>query len=140
MIKIGLRHYVSDIYFSVGVTKQEIRLEMLCEFKNFINLVYYNLKNSSYLPISMEDFRLLPNHEDLGNLVSLEMVNEQTFSIREKLPNNLNGSRFMEFQPKMIDNELKDLETRNLKLIENWQVSGTVSRMPYTGIRVVGKF
>ena len=78
----------------------------------------------------MEDFRRLPNHEDLGNLVSLEMVNEQTFSIREKLPNNLNGSRFMEFQPKMIDNELKDLETRNLKLIENWQVSGTVSRIP----------
>ena len=88
----------------------------------------------------MEDFRLLPNHEDLNNLVSLEMVNEQTFSIREKLPNNLNESRFMEFQPKIIDNELKDLETRNLKLIENWQVSGTVSRMPYTGIRVVGKF
>ena len=87
----------------------------------------------------MEHFRLLPNHEDLSNLVSLEMVNEQTFSIREKLPNNLNGSRFMEFQPKIIDNELKDLETRNLKLIENWQVSGTVSRMPYTGIRVVGK-
>ena len=112
----------------MGVTKQEIRLEMLYEFKNFINLVHYNLTNSSYLPISMEDFRRLPNHEDLGNLVSLEMVNEKTFSIIEKLPNNLNGSR--EFQPKMIDNELKDLETRNLKLIENWQVSGTVSRIP----------
>ena len=85
----------------------------------------------------MEDFRRLPNHEDLGNLVSLEMVNEQTFSIREKLPNNLNGSRFLEFQPKMIDNELKDLETRNLKLIENWQVSGTVSRIPCRINRVI---
>ena len=102
---------------------------MLSEFKTFINLVYYNLTKSSYLPISMEDFRLLPNHEDVSNSVSLEMVNEQTFSIKEKLSNNFNGSRYMEFQPKMIDNELKDLETRNLKLIENWQVSGKVPQM-----------
>ena len=37
--------------------------------------------------------------------------------------------RYTDFPPKVIENELEDLETRNLHLIENWQVSGKVSSL-----------
>ena len=61
---------------------------MLSEFKNFINLFYYNLSISNHCPISREDFLKLPNHEEISNSVSLAWLgsDERRFSIREKLP------------------------------------------------------
>jgi len=108
-----------------NVTKKENRLETLSEFKNFINLFFYNMTNANHWPISREEFLRIPNHEDFSNSVSLKMSgkDEGRFNIREKLPNQESQFRYTDFPPTVIENELEDLETRNLHLIENWQVS-----------------
>lgn len=110
-----------------NVTKQENRLEMLNEFKNFINLFFYNLTNANHWPISKNEFMQLPYYEDFANSVSLKMIgmDEGRFFIQETLHDQAVESpvRDTDFPPNVIENELENLETRNLHLIENWQVS-----------------
>jgi len=124
------------------ITEKENRFEKVQEYKHFIVLIFHNFTNLIHRPITIEQFLLLPNHRQILNSISLENIDSEVFAIKEQrllnmdvpatkvsatrtcpdLPGDI-PYRLEEFSPDDIEYELEEMESRNLRLIENWQAS-----------------
>jgi len=105
------------------ITEKENRLEKISEYKHFIILIFHNFTNLIHRPITIEQFLVLPDHSLILNSISLENIDSDSFAIKEQRPTCPDDYRLEEFSPDDIDYELEEMESRNLRLIENWQAS-----------------
>jgi len=108
------------------ITNQETRYEKLSDYKNFIILIFHNFTNCVQRPITIEQFLELPNQSEITNSISLHSIDCDTFAIKETRWSDQKReyeSRYEELSPDDIEYELEEMESRNLRLIENWQES-----------------
>lgn len=107
------------------ITEQESIFERLSEYKNFIILFVHNFTNTIQRPITLDHFYKLPNQSEIINSMSLQSLDNGTFAIKEHriLNKTSEFDVFDEFSPIAIENELQEMETKSLRLIENWQLS-----------------
>ena len=104
-------------------------MEKISEYKHFIILIFHNFTNLIHRPITIEQFLVLPDHGLILNSISLENIDSDSFAIREQRSTCSDDYRLEEFSPDDIDYELEEMESRNLRLIENWQASGIFLRI-----------
>jgi len=108
------------------LTELENRFENLSEYKHFIILFVHNSTNSLNRPLTMERFFKLPNQSEIINSIALEENANGKYAIKEHrtFTNTIEReSRLEEFSPNDIEYELEEMESRSLRLIENWQTS-----------------
>jgi len=108
------------------ISEKEDRFEKLSEYKTFIILIFHNFTNSIHRPITKEQFLQLPNQSEIIDALSLNYIDGDTFAIKESRLSNKSSEyefRLEELSPDDIEYELEELESRNLRLIENWQAS-----------------
>jgi len=105
------------------ITEKENRLEKISNYKHFVILIFHNFTNLVHRPITIEQFLVLPNHRQILDSISLLTIDSDSFAIKEQRPTCPDDYRLEEFSPDDIDYELEEMESRNLRLIENWQAS-----------------
>jgi len=105
------------------ITEKENRLEKISNYKHFVILIFHNFTNLIHRPITIEQFLVLPNHRQILDSISLLTIDSDSFAIKEQRPTCPDDYRLEEFSPDDIDYELEEMESRNLRLIENWQAS-----------------
>lgn len=124
------------------INTKENRFEKLTEYKHFIILIFHNFTNLIHRPITIEQFLVLPDHHLIINSISLQSIDSESFAIKEQRLLNEDRAisqstlevresrtcpaiphRLEEFSPDDIEYELEEMESRNLRLIENWQAS-----------------
>ena len=118
-----------NIYFRSEITEKENRLEKISNYKHFVILIFHNFTNLVHRPITIEQFLVLPNHRQILDSISLLTIDSDSFAIKEQRPSCPDDYRLEEFSPDDLDYELEEMESRNLRLIENWQASGIFLRI-----------